>query len=120
MKLPAKRRQVKVLRPVQPYPTEEKEQPKPLYLVMQKVWFDAIENGSKTEEFRDGTPFYTTRFCNIDKKTGQILSFKNYKTVILQEGYHAGARRMVVEVKGISLRRDFSVQLGQILERVNF
>ena len=66
------------------YPVDPKEQQKPLYLVMQKVWFDAIENGSKIEEYRDGSQFYKTRFCNLDKKTGEILSFKKYSTVILQ------------------------------------
>ena len=71
---------------------ETKEQQKPLYLVMQSVWFNAIESGEKIEEYRDGSQFYKSRFCNIDKNTGNILSFKNYKTVILQEGYNKGAR----------------------------
>ena len=87
---------------------------------MQKVWFDAIENGSKIEEYREGSQFYKTRFCNLDKKTGEILSFKKYSTVILQEGYHAGARRMIVEVEKISLKRDFTIHLGRIIERINF
>ncbi|KFC22940.1 hypothetical protein [Chryseobacterium sp. FH1] len=99
---------------------ETKEQQKPLYLVMQSVWFNKIENGSKTEEYRDGSQFYKSRFCNIDKKTGEIISFKNYKSAILQEGYHAGARRMIIEVKKIELKRDFTIHLGQILERQNF
>ena len=59
---------------------------KPLFLVMQKVWFDKIENGSKVEEYRDGTEFYYSRLCNRDK-TGKILSLKNFKTAILQEGF---------------------------------
>lgn len=99
---------------------ETKEQQKPLYLVMQSVWFNEIENGSKTEEYRDGSQFYKSRFCNIDKKTGEIISFKNYKSAILQEGYHAGARRMIIEVEKIELKRDFTIHLGEILERQNF
>lgn len=99
--------------------TETKEQAKPLFLVMQKVWFDEIENSSKVEEYRDGTEFYFSRLCNRDK-TGKILSLKNFKTAILQEGYHAGARRMIIEISKISYDGDFTIHLGQILERINF
>jgi len=95
--------------------TEAKEQAKPLFLVMQKIWFDKIENGSKVEEYRDGTEFYFSRLCNRDK-TGKILSIKNFKTAILQEGYHAGARRMKIEISKISYDGDFTIHLGQILE----
>lgn len=99
--------------------TETKEQAKPLFLVMQKIWFDEIEKGSKVEEYRDGTEFYFSRLCNRDK-TGKILSLKNFKTAILQEGYHAGARRMKIEISKISYDGDFTIYLGQILERINF
>ena len=99
--------------------TETKEQAKPLFLVMQKIWFDEIENGSKKEEYRDGTEFYFSRLCNRDK-TGKILSLKNFKTAILQEGYHAGARRMKIEISKISYDGDFTIYLGQILNRINF
>ena len=99
--------------------TKTKEQAKPLFLVMQKIWFDKIENGSKKEEYRDGTEFYFSRLCNRDK-TGKILSLKNFKTAILQEGYHAGVRRMKIEISKISYDGDFTIYLGQILERINF
>ena len=99
--------------------TQTKEQAKPLFLVMQKVWFDKIENGSKVEEYRDGTEFYFSRLCNRDK-TGKILSLKNFKTAILQEDYHAGARRMKIEISKISYDGDFTIYLGQILNRINF
>ena len=95
--------------------TEEKAQEKPLFLIMQKVWFDAIENGSKIEEYRDNTPFYQSRLLNKSK-----TAFKNYNTVILQVGYNSDARRMIVEVEKISLKRDFTIHLGKILERINF
>ena len=99
--------------------TETKEQAKTLFLVMQKVWFDEIEKGSKIEEYRDGSEFYFSRLCNRDK-TGKILSLKNFKTAILQEGYHKGARRMKIEISKISYDGDFTIHLGQILERINF
>lgn len=102
------------------YDTDEKEQEKPLFLIMQKVWFDQIEKGKKIEEYREGTDFYKSRLCNIDKKTSEITSIKNYKSVILQVGYNTGARRMIVEVNKIDLKRDFTIHLGNILERQNF
>lgn len=95
--------------------TEEKAQEKPLFLIMQKVWFDAIANGSKIEEYRDNTPFYHSRLLNKSK-----TAFKKYRTVILQEGYHTGAKRMIVEVEKITLKRDFTIHLGRIIERINF
>lgn len=87
---------------------------KPLFLIMQSYWFDEIESGRKTEEYRDKTDFYKSRFLNKDR------SFKNYETAILQEGYHKNARRMVIEVKRIELDDVFTVHLGNILERQNF
>lgn len=98
--------------------TETTHQKKPLYLVMQREWFNEIEAGRKIDEYRDKTAFYVSRFCTV--KNGQIQSFKNYKTAILQEGYHVGARRMIVEIFGISLDDRFTIQLGEILERQNF
>lgn len=98
--------------------TDEKKQKKPLYLVMQKKWFDEIEAGRKVEEYREFSKFYISRLCDV--KNGQIQSFKNYKTVILQEGYHKGARRMILEVNSISLSNYFTIHLGAILERQNF
>lgn len=123
MKTVLQRRKIKLKaspQVVKDYPVDSKEQKKPLYLVMQSIWFSKIEIGKKNEEFRDGTQFYKSRLCNIDKKTGEILSFKNYKTVILQEGYHPNARRMIVEIEKITLKRDFTIHLGQIIERINF
>lgn len=107
-------------RPVKEYTVDSKEQEKPLYLVMQSVWFNKIEAGEKTEEYRDGTDHYKSKIFNRDKKTKEIISFKNFKTVLLQEGYHPNARRMIVEVKKIELKRDFTIHLGAIIERINF
>ncbi|WP_313029473.1 hypothetical protein [Soonwooa sp.] len=96
-----------------------KEEKKPLFLVMQKVWFDEIESGNKDIEYRDDTDFYRSRLCKRDKN-GKMIGFRNYKTIILQEGYNAGARRMIIELKKIVLDDIFKIHLGKILERQNF
>ena len=94
---------------------------KPLFLVMQKIWFDEIECGNKKVEYRDDSDFYISRLCSKDKE-GKITGLKNYKTVLLQEGYNPGARRMMVEITDIKyLRYDgFEIYLGEILSRENF
>lgn len=95
--------------------THPKENLKPLFLIMQGYWFDEIESGRKTEEYRDNTPFYQSRF--LDKKG----NFKNFKKIILQEGYHKDARRMIIEFKKIEKnKREFIIYMGGILERHNF
>ena len=103
----------------QNFEIETKEQKKPLFLVMQRQWFDLINKGEKKQEYRDGTEFYISRLCNRDKE-GNILSLKNYKKAILQEGYHKGARRLVIDILKITYDGDFTVHLGAILQRENF
>ena len=101
--------------------TETKEQAKPLFLVMQKVWFDEIECGNKKVEYRDDSDFYISRLCSKDKE-GKITGIKNYKMVLLQEGYNKGARRMMAEITDIKYFRysGFEIYLGEILSRENF
>lgn len=98
-----------------------KEQVKPLFLVMQKVYFDEIECGQKDVEFRNDSDFYISRLCTKDN-SGKITGLKNYKTVLLQEGYNPGARRMTVEIKNIEYfaNEGFEIYLGSILSRANF
>ena len=83
---------------------------KPLYLVMQKKWFDEILSGRKTIEYRDDTPFYRSRLT----KDGQ---FRNYNHVIMQVGYHAEAQRMTVEIEKVILADCFEIHLGKIIEQ---
>lgn len=94
---------------------------KPLFLVMQKVWFDEIDCGEKDVEYRDDSDFYTSRFCTKDK-SGNLTGIKNYKTVMMQEGYNPGARRMTIEIKDIKYfpGDGFEIYLGSILTRENF
>lgn len=115
MRSTAHRNRTKVSRPEVNLPTEENEQEKPLFLIMQKVWFDKIESGEKKEEYRNNTEFYQSRLLNKSK-----TAFKNYRTVILQIGYNTDAKRMKIEIEKITLKRDFTIHLGQILERINF
>lgn len=93
--------------PAEKAPVEKK----PLFLIMEKVWFDEIYSGRKKTEYRDDTPFYRSRFMN---RKGQ---FRHYETAILQVGYHKDARRMTVEIKDIILDGGFEISLGTIIEK---
>ena len=93
--------------PVEKRPVEKK----PLFLIMEKVWFDEIYSGRKKIEYRDDSPFYRSRLMN---KKGQ---FRNYETALLQVGYHKDARRMTVEIKDIILDDGFEIHLGKITDQ---
>ncbi|MFP3835328.1 hypothetical protein [Chryseobacterium sp. SIMBA_028] len=115
MRSTAQRHRTKVSRPQVNLSTEKIEQEKPLFLIIQKVWFDKIESGEKTEEYRSNTEFYQSRLLNKSK-----TAFKNYRTAILQIGYNSDAKRMMIEIEKITLKRDFTIHLGKIIERINF
>lgn len=93
--------------PLEKAPLEKK----PLFLIMEKVWFDEIYSGRKKIEYRDDTPFYRSRFIN---KNGQ---FRNYDSALLQIGYHKDAKRMTIEITDILLDGSFEIHLGKITER---
>lgn len=93
-----------------PTGTHETPEKKPLFLVMQRYYFDQILTGEKTIEFRANKPFYAARLMKAGK-------YRKYKTVILQEGYHTGARKIMVTIKKIELCSDFEIHLGPILSR---
>lgn len=83
---------------------------KPLFLIMEKYWFDEILEGRKDIEYRDNTPFYQSRLLN---KQGE---FRNYESVIMQVGYNKEARRMQIEIKKIENHGGFEIHLGKIID----
>lgn len=89
-------------------------EPKPLFLPIKQIYFDEIESGKKKIEYRADTKHYRSRFLN--KK----LELRNFKTVIIQMGYNAGAKRMLIEIIDIIYQREFQTHLGSIIERINF
>lgn len=91
--------------------TEKIVQSKPLFLILERIYFNEIIEGTKTEEYRDDSEFYRSRFLSKDRQ-----NFKNYESVIFQEGYRKDARRMTVEIKKIILDDIFTIKLGKIIE----
>ena len=93
-------------------PTETEIQPKPLFIILQKQFFDEILAGTKKIEYREGSDFYYSRFMNKD-----ATKFKRYETVIFQNGYNKNARRMTVVVRKIEMSFRFKIFLGEILDK---
>jgi ASC-1-like (ASCH) protein len=62
-----------------------------LDLVLTKEYFDAIESGEKTEEYRLVKPHW------------EKLSYKLYERVRFRHGYMPDARKMCFEIVGIHI-----------------
>lgn len=107
-----------------------------LYLVLKKEYFDEILAGTKTEEYRNFTDHNISRLAECDAN-GAILGAKQYKTVKFQNGYAKDAPQMIVEVTGVYIDVDetvniddenvelntdncwFTIVLGKVLETSN-
>ena len=61
-----------------------------LYLTLKKQWFDLINSGFKTEEYREIKPYWEKRF---DNKTYDAVEFRN--------GYHKDAPKMSFKIDKI-------------------
>lgn len=63
---------------------------KTLYLTLKKQWFDLINCGIKTEEYREIKPYWEKRLNN---KSYDIVEFRN--------GYQKDAPKMVFKINEI-------------------
>lgn len=64
-----------------------------LYLTLKKQWFDMINQGIKTEEYREIKPYWTKRLEN-----------KTYDVVIFKHGYAKDAPTMSFEINSIEIK----------------
>lgn len=102
---------------------QESEGKNSLYLVLKEKWYDMIESGEKTEEYRDITPYWYNRLLwddDYDKKPWDKdveLFVKNHKaldnalfagcyrpkfnTVTFQRAYHRNPSRMTFRINSI-------------------
>lgn len=88
---------------------------KPLYLVIEKKYFDEIIAGTKTEEFRFLSESTMSRYTYIGEDGRRYL--KPYDRIRLCVGYHKNRDEAMVEVIGIECDGDIATfKLGRILE----
>ncbi len=77
---------------------------KVLHLNLYRKYFDEIVSGKKRIEYRDITPYWTTRLSN-----------KNYDYIYFRNGYSKDAPMMLVEYKGVDITDQFEITLGEVL-----
>lgn len=76
-----------------------------LHLTLKKKWFDLIAIGKKKIEYRENKPYWKTR-----------LEGREYDEIHFKNGYGPDVPFMRVEWKGCSLKEDYEIKLGRILE----
>jgi hypothetical protein len=77
---------------------------KVLHLNLYRKYFDEIVSGKKTIEYRDKTPYWTSRLSN-----------KKYDYIYFRNGYSKDAPMMLVEYKGVDITDQFEITLGEVL-----
>ena len=85
----------------------------PLYLVIEKKYFDQILAGTKTEEYRSLSETTLGRYTYLYKKRRYL---KPYDSIRLCVGYHTNREEAFVEVNGIICDGGLvTYKLGRIL-----
>jgi len=77
---------------------------KVLHLNLYRKYFDEIASGKKSIEYRDITPYWTSRLSNI-----------KYDYIYFRNGYSKDAPMMLVEYKGVTITNQFEITLGEVL-----
>lgn len=105
-----------------------KNDKKTLHLVLKKKWWDMIESGVKTEEYREVKPYYEKRLyrCSRYDEYGRIIKdhYKHYDYVCFHKGYTANT--MTFEIESISVGKGkpewgapkedvFIIKLGKVV-----
>ena len=66
---------------------------KTLHLVLKSQWFDKIESGEKTTEYRQCKAYWNKRLAGLDTTDGQVyMAFKSefghrFNSVVFHKGY---------------------------------
>ncbi len=80
-----------------------------LHLTLLKKWFDEILAGTKKIEYREIKQHWTTRLLDKNGKP------KEFDLIFFKNGYSKDARMMKVEFKGLRIKKDYEILLGNIL-----
>ena len=91
---------------------------KPLFIIIKKKYFDAIECGEKKEEYR-----------LITKRWVKLLVGRKYQTIIFQNGYRKASTKIEVEYLGYEKKiiiheffgnketAVFAIKIGKIISK---
>lgn len=86
-----------------------------LHTSVRKIWFEQIKNGTKKEEYKEVSSYWTDRLCNGS-------AFYYYDAVV----FHCGVETLLVECKGIEcdfgdiskgapVGKAYIIRLGRVL-----
>ncbi len=81
---------------------------KTLKLVLTEKWFDLIEAGKKTSEYRERKPYWFRRLEKdhihyFNKRNGQPAPAREFDRVEFQRAYKPPVKRITFEIKEISI-----------------
>jgi hypothetical protein len=93
---------------------------KTLKLTLNKKWFDLIEQGIKTEEYREIKKYWAVRLCGTSKYHGNDkgllpkdkttywngfypIRFKDFDLIEFTNGYNKKSPQITMECKGIEV-----------------
>ncbi|MBR2028242.1 MAG: hypothetical protein IKA10_04535 [Oscillospiraceae bacterium] len=93
--------------------------PKTLHLVLKRKWYDKIESGEKTSEYREIKPYWNKRFWGLETANKKIVC-RPYDTVVFHKGYTSTTMKFrIIEIQTTSqpndlgLDRCWEIKLGQ-------
>lgn len=83
-----------------------------LKIVIKKEWFDQIAAGTKKIEYRDVTPFWTSRLFDAEGKR------RSYDHIEFINGYNKDARRLLTGFNGFTTRNEtYCIKIGKIMRK---
>lgn len=83
-----------------------------LKIIIKGQYFDEIASGKKTIEYRDVTPFWTSRLFDENAKR------RHYDRIEFINGYNKDARRMITGFEGFSTRNNlYHIRVGKIIQK---
>lgn len=82
-----------------------------LKIIIKGEYFDMIKSGEKKIEYREVTPFWTSRLFDKEGKK------RSYDNVLFINGYNKDARRLTTEFKGVTIKNGvYNINLGKIIK----
>ncbi|MCF1713031.1 hypothetical protein L0U88_00125 [Flavihumibacter sp. RY-1] len=83
-----------------------------LKIVIKGQYFDEIASGEKTIEYREVTPFWTSRLFDENGKR------RSYDRIEFINGYNTDARRMITGFDGFTTRNNrYNIRIGKIYRK---
>lgn len=73
---------------------------KVLHLTLKKQWYDLVNSGEKTEEYREIKPYWQSR---LQINGYHQFEFKSFVGVFFRNGYSGGARQRSFKFDSISI-----------------